>query len=273
MSRSYTATERFVSRKILLIVEGDDTEVILLRAFFRSLCGEDVPIYSYGTNSMSLYHELSAYCKDYGQDTVDTMEFLRNRPNLSNQDKATLSQTYTDIYLAFDFDYQTPLVHESKYEAYQFLLSFFDDETDHGRLFFSYPMIESYADHNPLGLPRKMNRSVKPGLGDAYKTLVNQRGYQGSPNDYSSLFWAKLVVLHLLEAERLLAIKNHPLRYDSFLQRVNQKAIQKRVFKMIKTTNPLIPILNTALFIPISYYGERLYDPLVNDEVLPKVDF
>lgn len=48
---------------------------------------------------------------------------------------------FSEIYLIFDFDCQAPQYDDEKL---QIMLDFFDNETEHGKLYINYPMIESF---------------------------------------------------------------------------------------------------------------------------------
>lgn len=139
---------------ILFVVEGEEREIAILKTieelFFEKK--RDRIIYSFGTDIYELYRLIVDDNKErdelYFKDVVSVLQQLekdnQDSPLKMIKDRSDVSE----VYLFFDYDLQvSKLGHvvdkqELNSKIGQ-LVSFFDDETDHGKLFVNYPMVES----------------------------------------------------------------------------------------------------------------------------------
>ncbi len=128
---------------ILFVFEGDEREPRLYRTLERLYFPRenDNIICSFGNNIYDLYNELMEY--DDGGDIVSLM-----RERLADRDDSTLdgirSSDISQIFLFFDYDFQnSQLPLEEINRRVKEMLTLFDDETDNGKLYINYPMIES----------------------------------------------------------------------------------------------------------------------------------
>ena len=128
---------------ILFVFEGDEREPRLYRTLERLYFPKenDNIICSFGNNIYDLYNELLEY--NAGGDIVSIM-----RERLADRGDSTLdgirSSDISQIFLFFDYDFQnTQLSLDEINRRVTKMLSLFDDETDNGKLYINYPMIES----------------------------------------------------------------------------------------------------------------------------------
>ena len=128
---------------ILFVFEGDEREPRLYRTMERLYFPKenDNIICSFGNNIYDLYNELMEY--DEGGDIVSLM-----RERLADRGDSTLdgirSSDISQIFLFFDYDFQNSqlTLYEINHRVEE-MLTLFDDETDNGKLYINYPMIES----------------------------------------------------------------------------------------------------------------------------------
>ena len=128
---------------ILFVFEGIEREPRLYKTleklyFHRE---NDNIICSLGNNIYDLYNELLTY--DDAGDIVSIM-----RENLANRGDSTLdnirSSDISEIYLFFDYDFQnSQLSIDEINRRVEKMLTLFDDETENGKLYINYPMVES----------------------------------------------------------------------------------------------------------------------------------
>lgn len=142
---------------ILFIFEGRDREPALyktMKYLFLSDSIKDDIIVSYCSNIYSLYQkmkELDAFDEDI--DSADVVavlkEQLANSPNQQDElAKIESSDSISEVYLFFDYDLKridelNKLSVEEQNLQIKELLNYFDNETEHGKLFIDYPMVES----------------------------------------------------------------------------------------------------------------------------------
>lgn len=131
------------SAKILVVLEGEQPEgntlARLQRAFPDELAdfSEDLVKIVYTSNIYALYNALKE-----DDEFLDVVEVLKERfpsnDSLQNIQRDEVSQ----IFLFFDLDVHGKSLEDSCNQLSE-LLEFFDNETENGKLFLSYPMVES----------------------------------------------------------------------------------------------------------------------------------
>ena len=128
---------------ILFVFEGDEREPRLYRTLERLYFPKDNDniICSFGNNIYDLYNEMVEY--GGGGDIVSIM-----RERLARKGDSTLdgirSTDISEIFLFFDYDFQNSQLSLAVInKRLEEMLRLFDDETDNGKLYVNYPMIES----------------------------------------------------------------------------------------------------------------------------------
>lgn len=128
---------------ILFIFEGDDREPFLYKTIERLYFakGNDNIIYSFGNNIYELYKELNEY-----DDAGDIFSLLKDRliaPEYSKFHRLRRTDI-SEIFLFFDYDFHhSHLTLEEINRRIEEMLMMFDDETENGKLYINYPMVES----------------------------------------------------------------------------------------------------------------------------------
>ena len=128
---------------ILFVFEGDDREPHVYRTLERLYFpkANDNIICSFGNNIYDLYSEMVEL--DGDGDIVSVM-----RERLAARGDTTLdgirSSDISEIYLFFDYDFQnSQLTLDEINHRVASMLELFVDETDAGKLYINYPMVES----------------------------------------------------------------------------------------------------------------------------------
>ena len=128
---------------ILFVLEGTHPDVNLYKSLMR-VCGiaADSVCAVYGCNIDALYHEMI----ELGEG-ADIVEVLRDKSRGSKKDPfigIDRSDVFSEIYLIFDYDFhdvnRDP---EEMNNQLMYLLDYFDEETEHGKMYINYPMVES----------------------------------------------------------------------------------------------------------------------------------
>lgn len=123
---------------ILFVFEGAEREPRIFKTLERLFFGkEERLVCSFGNNIYELYRQLREF--DGEGDIVSIL-----RENNAQLPSGVKSSDFSEIYLFFDYDFQnTNLTLEEMNGRMQKMLELFDDETDNGKLYVSYPMVES----------------------------------------------------------------------------------------------------------------------------------
>lgn len=131
------------SAKVLVVLEGEKPEENTLArlqgAFPEELAdlSKDLVEYVYSSHIYGLYHKLKE--DDGFSDVIEVLkELYPDDDTLQNTNREDISQ----VYLFFDLDiHKQPI--EKSCEQLNELIQFFDNETENGKLFLSYPMAEA----------------------------------------------------------------------------------------------------------------------------------
>ncbi len=137
---------------ILFILEGEKTEIEIvnnLKKLFFSSNKINLKIISISAkqNIYMLYEKIKSYSID-GM-FPDLIEVLKEFDlSINNQLTGYTSDSFSEIYLFFDFDYQQSNLgkRQNVSETMLKMLDFFDNETENGKLYISYPMVEALKD-------------------------------------------------------------------------------------------------------------------------------
>ena len=156
-----------MSSKILLVVEGDKDEPKILGDRSRgmlSLIGADYEVVSFSNPIYELY---DAY--DNGE-YDDLVAYLVAEKGLKLEEGVLPKNAFSAIYLVFDFEPQYQKYSNKKIRE---LLELFDDETNLGKLYINYPMLEAFYHLECLPDKKYNNRTVSlNGLnGKTYKCM------------------------------------------------------------------------------------------------------
>lgn len=138
---------------ILFIFEGTKREPALYKTMEHLFFPKDSQriICSFGNNIYNLYKKMRPADSDetdFTKDVVSVLkETLKDKPENPLKDIERVSDI-SEVYLFFDYDGHNQnkdktLTQDELNKQLQELLSFFDDETENGKLYINYPMVES----------------------------------------------------------------------------------------------------------------------------------
>ncbi len=158
-----------MNKEILLIVEGEKTELdILGNASYGllSLIESDYKIVSFASSIYELYDSYKNGEYD------DLVSYLRYEKGLKIPDSVLSKNAFAAVYLIFDYDPQYQKYSDEKIKD---LLNTFNNETELGKLYINYPMVEAYYHLERLPDDKFNARTISlNGLsGKVYKKLVN----------------------------------------------------------------------------------------------------
>ena len=139
--------------------------------------------------------DIQIYQEIVDDEYLDTFNLLKERGMKKNQILHEYRrQDFAEIYLFFDYDGHSTLADDGKLKK---LLEYFDDETDKGKLYVSYPMAEAlkhiscFEDFKDLTVPGKENASYK----DMVAKTCLPRLIQYKKYDFET--WKQLIEAHL----------------------------------------------------------------------------
>ncbi|MBO5950522.1 MAG: hypothetical protein J6Q11_07435 [Fibrobacteraceae bacterium] len=257
------------SAKVLFVLEGEQPEGNIVdrlqKAFPEELAdlSSDLVKIVFSSNIYSLYGKLK---DDDG--FLDVVEILKERhkedEELQDLDRESVSQ----VFLFFDLD-----IHglaqsiEQSCEQLDELLNFFDNETENGKLFLSYPMVEvvNICDRSNGLMPedRKLFK-ICDCEEDGFKHFVNDLNRDSKTICRANCRenWLIICRANYEKAQWLMHLTSEEL--FSVLDQMQQAAILQHQQKLIKQDN-VVATLSAFPFFLLEYLGAgkiaRMIDP------------
>ncbi len=186
---------------------------------------------------------------------LDTFALLKEIPQNEQTLAAYTRNDFAEIYLFFDYDGHDNLAEDEKVKE---ILSFFNEETDTGKLYISYPMVEAlkhipnHINFKDLKVPAKANIQYKKIVNSEAKNELKQL------KKYTKETWVSLIAIHLkkmnfvIEDDYSLPSKNKT-QFDLFL---------KQLEKYIEV-DATVAVLSAFPIFLFDYYGAEYVSNLM----------
>lgn len=162
---------------ILFVFEGAEREPRIFRTLERLFFGHGERIVcSFRNNIYDLYRQLKELDGD-----GDIISILRE--NKADLPLGVKSSDFSEVYLFFDYDFQNKnLTLDEINQQLGEMLELFDDETDNGKLYVSYPMVESlcYTQELPDEHFVEYTISRSECMGCSFKDIAKEFSFYGS---------------------------------------------------------------------------------------------
>jgi len=247
----------------LFVFEGAKTEGKLIKKLEENFLGERPAIKCvFHAEIYQLYEKI----KEEGVYSLDIVNLLKERNSENEADlKEYTRNSFAYIYLFFDYDAHSTLADDEKIVE---MLSFFDNETENGMLYISYPMVEAirhYKDMNSFkALTVKCKRANCPSIENCpekdvcmkephYKTFVPTDSLPklSNVNAYTQEIWQELIAAHLCKMNHLV---NDAFELPISLQ--SQTVIfNKQLQKHIHQKCPKVAVLSAIPLFVLDYFG------------------
>lgn len=244
--------------KTLFICEGAKTEkkfcnLIIDKYFIKN--NKEKEYVAFGTNIYGLYDEMS---QDQGLDVVELIkEKAKQKKDMYNYSKLEKGG-FSEIYLIFDFDFQAPQYDDKKIKA---MLDFFDNETEHGKLYINYPMIESFKHFKSIPDYDYNNYTVTKSECLTYKKYIDSISKIIHFNDVDANTLG-IIIKQNLDKSYLLT-NNSKKDYQTYMEKLSQNNILHYQVKNL-CDNGFIYVINTSVFWGIDYFGKNKYDEYIS---------
>jgi hypothetical protein len=247
---------------ILFVFEGKSTEDIIVSSLERHFFGKyDTIKCVFDAEIYQLYQKLSK--SDFSEDLV---ELLRKRSPENEQilkDYNRDSFAYT--YLFFDYDGHSSLANDQDLME---MLQFFNEETEQGKLFISYPMIEAIKHYKDIETFKSLVVKCKRKNCQSkdicktreecfkephYKTFVptDNDPHMNNLNSYDQKVWKTLITANLCKMNDLVA--------DTFslpnIVHPQSEVFAKQIEKHISNDCPKVAVLSAFPMFVLDFYG------------------
>ncbi|MBO7466968.1 MAG: hypothetical protein J6T94_04710 [Bacteroidaceae bacterium] len=250
------------SEQHLFIFEGGRDESRFVDSLEQCFLGEKISVKcAYEAEIYQLYEQL----KGDGF-SIDMVELLKER----NAKNAKILKDYTRdsfayIYLFFDYDAHSSLASDDKLAE---MLNFFDNETENGLLYISYPMLEAIRHYKDMGSFKELTVKCKRAnciyrndCEDAdtcmnephYKTFSAQncRPQMVNINKYSKEIWNELILAHIYKMNYLVnEVFEFPAKTET-----QSTVFSKQQEKHINHRCPEVAVLSAFPIYALDYFG------------------
>lgn len=241
-----------MSNNILFVFEGERTEKQITDNFAPIFFGTSTIITcAYCNNIYQLYEEIIA------DEDLDTFNLLKERGNNSVFLNAFSREDFAEIYMFFDYDGHDTIADDFKITQ---LLGFFSEETDKGKLYISYPMVESlkhftdFVSFQHLKVNGKTNINYKNFVSEScLKELVQFKKYNIG-------IWKILVKAHLQKMNFIMC-DIYALPDKLFFQiDIFEKQLEKYILK-----DSTVAVLSAFPVFIFEYYGTDYTFNMINE--------
>jgi len=242
---------RLQSKKsiILMVLEGVRTEpqiVDNLKRFFLQENTDEIVYALYGNVVYDIYLKLKE-----GETFLDIVPILKEMPRNQDELVHVSRDDVSQVYLFFDLDAHS---HVANMDQLEEMLTYFDDETDQGKLFISYPMVEALKHLSKEVDFSQTRASIVRGA--SYKSLVETEAdsvYKHIRN-YDRNLWEEVIEQHGRKLGYLMEKQwSFPSQYFSqkniFLQQKNQHILP----------NQEVAVLGSFPVFLMDYYGYEYF--------------
>ena len=248
---------------IAIISEGEKTEKQIINNLENNFTtfSNKIIFLSYKANIYNLFREIEE------DEDIDIISLLKEkqikankmRNDVENIDVSNInSDDISQIYLFFDYDGHTENASDEEIVK---MLNKFDNETENGKLYISYPMVEA------LKHLKKDKLDINNYLVEA-KTRINYKNFVSQNTDYENLVnltkgnWLFIISENLKRCLFLLEIIN--INYEIYSNMINQESIfNKQLDKYISKEEKVL-VLSAFPFFLIEYFGEEFFSLVVS---------
>ncbi|MEN9842280.1 MAG: hypothetical protein RLZZ612_109 [Pseudomonadota bacterium] len=244
---------------IAFICEGEVTEPRIIenlkRAYFENT-KKIIKILSFQTDIYQLWEKIKE------DENLDAIEIIRERNEDSKEKLKPYQRTdIPQVYLFFDYDGHATKASDEKIAE---MLEYFDNETENGKIYISYPMVEAvrHIQKNVSFELAVVDSKIK---GKEYKALSSQICYFNNisklnRNDWSFIFGENIKKGNLI----VNAQYSFPDTYAEFRINLIQKNLfQNQLQKYIQPRSE-VAVLSGFPFFIVDYFGETLFNGIKN---------
>lgn len=238
---------------IVFILEGRKAEPKIVesleKCFFKN--GKIILKLIFGTSIYTLYKKLKE------DEYLDILEILRK---MSRENEETLSgikrRNVSSVFLFFDQDTHCTNSCEEKLE---YLLEFFNNENENGKLYISYPMVEALKDIENFNWDTRKNKEYKSYISKSLikYDLINLSFSQ----NYNIEIWNLINIYNWCKANLLL---NQNINCPLYNELIGFK--QKIIFDKQSQNSPEVISLSAFPFFIANYFKEEIIEKILENK-------
>ncbi len=250
-------------KRIIFIYEGVKAEEHLLqnlvKVFFASTTDISILNCPADGNIYMLWTRLKK--DDFETNVIDVLKEMSTIAKERLRDYKASS--FSEIYLFFDYDGHNDNIPKEylRRDILGEMLRTFDNETELGKLYISYPMIESIKD---IDAKTKDYKTLYLSLDEIsrYKQIVSS---QSDYNNYSQIDEKHWLIACKASCKRasLLAKYSSDCTYDYFIHNLRQEELYFYQKKNYICNGQFVCVLNSVPLFLLEYYLEEFWDKVI----------
>lgn len=238
------------------IVEGEAREPLIIdnisKVFFAHANFKIITLPA-GQNIYMLWKKL----KEDDFDT-DIIEVLREEhEELKEQLGGINRDDFSEVYLFFDYDgHQNNLSEEDDADVLEQMLVSFDNETENGKLYISYPMVEALRDFEEGKCGKEGQCFVPIAEIGNYKFVSAERSFYPGFKDYDITVWKSLIEVFAMRLSCLVD-SDSTITYEQYADEVSPVAIYRMEEEEIQVQR--VFVLSAFPEFLLDYFGVKLW--------------
>ena len=240
----------------VFIVEGENREPQIIdniSKIFFSRGNYTVITLPAGENIYMLWKQLKE--DDFDTDVIEVLresnvEIRKQLTGLSRND-------FSEVYLFFDYDaHQTNLEKSVNEDIIRQMLESFDNETENGKLYISYPMVEALRDYEHGKCGNGIDCFVEIQELGNYKNTSATRAYNPHFKEYDIDAWKEIIDVFAMKVSCLYKMSD-TMEYEQYFSEVTQSEIYTLESK--EAEKHKVFVLSAFPGFLLDYFGMKLW--------------
>lgn len=244
----------------VFIVEGEDREPQIIsnisKVFFTHGNYKIITLPA-GRNIYMLWAQMKE--DDFDTDIVEILK--EDNSDIANQLKGLSRNDFSEVYLFFDYDVHHRNLSDSlNDDVVRQMLESFDNETENGKLYISYPMVEALRDFMPGRCGIKEDCFIEKQALTDYKNISAERSLNPHLKKYNIDVWKDIIGVFAMRVFCLLDLSD-TMEYELYSSEATPSQIYDMEVK--KGEGHRVFILSAFPEFLIDYFGVKLWKTCV----------
>lgn len=246
------------------IVEGEAREPLIIdnisKVFFAHENFKIITLPA-GENIYMLWKKLKE--DDFETDIIEVLR--ENNKEIRKQLTGLTRDAFSEIYLFFDYDaHQNNLRESDDRNVISQMLESFDNETENGKLYISYPMVEALRDYEPRICGNKDNCFVRISDLKDYKNISAAHSYNPHFKEYDFDLWREIIDVFAMRISCLVG-RADTITYEQYIETINPREIQR--LEEWETRKNKVFVLSAFPEFLVDYFGIKLWKTCVKHTI------
>ena len=206
-----------------------------------------------GENIYMLWKKLKA--DDFDTDIIEVLR--ESNKKIREQLEGLSRDDFSEVFLFFDYDaHQTNLRKSDDSDVINQMLESFDNETENGKLYISYPMVEALRDFEAGKCGNGDNCFVEISNLAEYKNISSKNSQNPHFRDYDIDVWKEIIDVFSMKISCLLG-NVEVVSYDQYLDTAQPYDIFMR--EQALADNNKVFIISAFPEFLVDYFGRKLW--------------